>query len=554
MELLTPRRPRRPARPHPGVRAAGVHAALILLILLALSCRLVNDVLQTGADNLPAGVARDDAIFFDSGQPQTLDPALTHGGPDGALGHIFSGLVTLDQAMQAQPELAAGWEVSEDGLTYTFYLRRHALFHDGRAVTAQDVIFSWERAADPATGSDTALTYLGDIAGVPAMLAGEADHISGLRALDDHTLEVRLSQPVVYFLQKLAYPVAFVVDVHNVTDTGWEYRANGAGPFKLQTWRDDDLMVLERFEQYYLAPAAVQHVVINLGPGLSLARFEQGQIDLVAIGGANLERAQDPNSSFYEALQTAVTMCTSAVGLNNRLPPFDDARVRQAFNLALDRTLLISTFAGGNAIPAAGALPPGMPGYTYKPERGYAYDPEVARRLLAEAGYEDISQFPELTFTTAGYGDVGGYDAAIITLWQETLGVTIRPQLIDPYLFLDELYGGNVGHIYNSGWCADYPDPQNFLDILYHSGSRQNIGGYQNVEVDTLLEQARLERDVNQRMVLYAQIEDAVVADAPVVFLHHSFSAVLVSPQLQNYLLTPIGVRQWHLLSVNRDR
>lgn len=524
-----------------------------MLILASLSCQLVTDALQSGTGDTPPNVDRSDAIFFDSGQPQTLDPALTHGGPDSALGHIFSGLVTLDQTMQVQPELAAGWTVSDDGRTYTFYLRQNALFHDGRPVTAQDIIDSWERAADPATGSDTAQTYLGDIEGVQEKLDGQADQISGLRAIDDHTLEVRLRQPVVYFLQKLAYPVAFVVDADNVAAGDWEHHPNGTGPFKLQTWRDDDLMVLERFDSYYLEPTAVKHIVLNLGPGLSLGRYEQGQIDLVGIGGPDLERARDPNSDFYRELQTAVSLCTASIGLNTQRAPFDDARVRQAFNLALDKELLIETFYDGNAIPATGALPPGMPGYVYDPERGYPFDPERARQLLADAGYSDISQFPVLTYTTSGYGDVSAYDAAIITMWQENLGVTIKPQIIDPFLFFDVLYSDDVGDIFDSGWCADYPDPQNFLDVLYHSGSQQNVGGYQNAEVDALLEQARVEPDVNRRMALYAEIEDLIVADAPVVFLNHDLGAVLVSPELENYVLTPFGVRQWHRLSVNRN-
>ncbi|NJN54926.1 MAG: hypothetical protein HC804_09320 [Anaerolineae bacterium] len=186
------------------------------------------------------------------------------------------------------------------------------------------------------------------------MIDGEADHISGLRAIDDHTLEVTLQEPVVYFLQKLAYPVAFVVDKNNVTDGNWEHQPNGTGPFKLNTWQDDKLMVLERFDGYYLQPTAVRHIVINLGPGLSLGRYEQGQIDMVGIGGPNLERARDPNNRFYNELQTAVALCTATIGLNNQLAPFDDVRVRQAFNLALDRELLIETFYDGNAILGGG--------------------------------------------------------------------------------------------------------------------------------------------------------------------------------------------------------
>ncbi|MCP4361966.1 MAG: peptide ABC transporter substrate-binding protein [Chloroflexi bacterium] len=525
----------------------------LLLLFLTLSCRLVDQALQPDDTATPSEVERQNAIFLNGGQPRTLDPALTHGGPDSALGHIFSGLVTLDQQMQVQPELAAGWTVSDDGLTYTFYLRKNALFHNGRPLAAQDIIYSWERAADPATGSDTAQTYLGDIAGIQEKLSGQIDHISGLRALDEYTLEVTLREPVVYFLQKMAYPVAFVVDQDNVADPDWEHQPNGSGPFTLQTWRDDDLMLLARFADYYLETAAVEHVVINLGPSISLGDYEQGEIDMVGIGGANLERARDPNSRFYDELHTAVAMCTSTIGLNNQLPPFDDVRVRRAFNYALDKELLIETFSDGNALPAVGSLPPGMPGFTVNPERGYPYNPEKARQLLAEAGYSDMSQFPILTYSTQGYGDVGDFVTAVATMWQENLGITILPDVIDPFLFYDELYAGNVGHIYQSGWCADYPDPQNFLDVLYHSRSRQNIGGYANPNLDTLLEQARVERDIPTRMKMYQTIEDMVAADAPVVFLSHSLRSVLVSPQLQNYVLTPFGVRQWHELSVNRE-
>jgi ABC-type transport system substrate-binding protein len=525
---------------------------VLLALAFALSCRLVDDALLSSGDDLTTQYDANETIFLDSGQPQTLDPALTHGGPDSALGHIFSGLVTLDPTLQVQPELAAGWDVSADGRIYTFYLRRNAQFHDDRSVTAQDVVASWERAAHPDTGSDTVLTYLGDIVGVADMAAGQADNISGLRVLDDYTLEVTLQEPVVYFLQKLAYPVAYVVDRETVDRPNWEYEPNGTGPFKLETWRDDDLMVLTRHDGYYLEPAQVRQVVLNLGPGLSLSRYEQGQIDLVGIGGPTLARAQDPNDPLAAQLQTAVSLCTDVLGLNNQLPPFDDLRVRQAFNYAVDKELLIRTFSDGNALPATGALPPGMPGYSANPKRGYPYNPEKARQLLAEAGYTDPSQFPVLTFTTSGYGDVGAFETAVITMWQENLGVTIQPQVLDPFDYYNALYDGETGHIFQSGWCADYPDPQNFLDILYHSGSAQNLGGYSNPALDAQLEAARVERDTAVRMAHYQQIEEQLTADAPVIFLSHSLQSVLVSPELQNFALTPFGVRQWHLWNVAR--
>ncbi len=518
---------------------------LIILgfILLMFSCQLVDGSLGSGAV-----FDSEETIRLQSSQPRTLDPALTLGGPDGPLGHIFSGLVTLDTDLQLQPELAAGWTVSDDGLTYVFYLRQNAVFHDGRAVTAADIIYSWERAAHPDTASDTVLTYLGDIDGLAAFHEGRADHISGLRAQDDHTLEVRLNAPVVYFLAKLAYPVAYVVDQENVSQTNWEHRPNGTGPFQLETWRDDDIMVLVRNDAYYLEPARIKQLVYHLGPGLALSLYETGEIDLVGIGGDTLERAQDPNDPLAADLRTAVSMCTSTIGLNNRLAPFDDVRVRQAFNYALDKQLLIEMFSGGNALPATGSLPPGMPGYTGQ-HPGYPFDPERARQLLAEAGYADPSALPPLTYTLAGYGEVNGYATAVITQWQENLGVVIEPVILDPFVYYDELYDGNVGHIFSSGWCADYPDPQNFLDVLYHSQSAQNLGGYANPKVDIQLEKARIERDITARLAQYAAIESQIVLDAPAVFVSHGFKAALVSPRVQNYVLTPIGVAQWrHVL------
>jgi oligopeptide transport system substrate-binding protein len=237
------------------------------------------------------------------------------------------------------------------------------------------------------------------------------------------------------------------------------------------------------------------------------------------------------------------------IGLNSSQPPFDDLLVRQAFSYAFDRERFISGLLKGNALPAFGLLPPGMPGYNGRLQ-GYEYDPERARALLAQAGYSDPADFPTITYMASGYGSVSSSVTAVITMWQETLGVTIEPVLVEPSSFLDELYSGNVGNIYGRGWCADYPDPENFLDILFHTGSQQNLDGYSNPEIDRLLEAARIEPDVAARMALYAEIEQRLVDDAPAIFTTHSLSAELVSPRLENYLLTPIGVAQWQGVSI----
>jgi oligopeptide transport system substrate-binding protein len=516
------------------------------LLLTAVACRL-GEVLNRAEE-----LDRQNTLLLSGSQPQTLDPALTRGDAGGPLGHIFGGLVRLSPGLELEPDLAAGWDVSADGLVYTFYLRPETRFHNGRAVTAQDVIFSWERATDPALGSDTAETYLGDIAGVAEKLAGTTATIRGLRLIDDHTLAVRLTAPVVYFLAKLAYPVAFVVDAENVAQPNWQYEPNGTGPFRLVYWRDDDQLLLARNDAYHLGPAHVTHVVYHLGPHLPLALYEQDQLDLIGVGGTTLARARDPNSPFFDELRTGLSLCTSTLGLNNALPPFDDVRVRQAFNYALDKQQIVELFLQGNGLVARGPLPPTMPGYGLSGVDGYPFDPEKARRLLVEAGYDHPAQFPPVTFYTSGYHDISAYVTAVITMWQTELGITIEPVLLEPFSYFDELYAGNKGHIFVAGWCADYPDPQNFLDILYHSQSGQNLSEYRDTAVDQLLEQARVERDLAKRLALYAEAERLVTAAAPVVFVSHSVRAVLVKPYVENYQLVPIGVPQWDRVKLNR--
>ena len=525
---------------------------LSFVILLALACSSAGRMYPS--EDGPAAsydIDHENALFLTASQPRTLDPAITHGGAAGPVGAIFSGLVSLDTNLQVQPEIANGWQVSSDGTRYTFYLRPDVAFHDGRPVTAEDVIFSWERAVHPQTGSDTAATYLGDIVGVDEVLAGQAEHIGGLRAIDDQTLEVHIDAPKPYFLAKLTYPVAYLVDRHNVDQPDWEHAPNGTGPFKLQEWQDDQVLILARYEDYYQQPAAVSHVVYLMGAGIPLSMYEKDEIDLVGIAGSTLERVQDPNNPFFADLRLGTNMCVSYVGFNSNVPPFDDPLVRQAFSYAVDEQKLIDGLYKGNALPAVGPLPPGIPGYTGEIDE-YSYDPDLARALLAQAGYADLDDFPPITFTTSGYGSVGPLVTALITMWQENLGVTVEPVLLDPFNYLDELYAGNMGNIFTSGWCADYPDPENFLDFLFHSDSGQNLTGYSNVDVDRLLERARTESDVRARMDLYKEIEKQIVADAPAIFLTHSLSAVLVKPYVQDYVDTPIGVAQWHRISLDR--
>jgi ABC-type transport system substrate-binding protein len=384
---------------------------------------------------------------------------------------------------------------------------------------------------------------------VPEKLAGEAGEISGLEVVDEHTLRVTLDAPKVYFLAKLIMPVAFVVDRRQVAGSDWDRAANGSGPFRLQTWEDDEIVILARNEDYYGGAPDAAHIVYLIGAGIPLSLYENGTTDLVYVGGSDVERMRDPNNPLSADLRTGISFCTTYVGFNTRLPPFDNPDVRRAFVMGLDREQLVATLYQGQGLLANGPIPPGMPGYTG--QTGLLHDPAAARALLAQAGLDTL---PPLTFSTGGYIDAGALVTALITRWQENLGATISPELIDAFTYIDALYAGEVGHLFTFSWCADYPDPENMVDVLFHSQSPLNIGGFDDPETDALLEQARTETDVDARLALYAAAERRVIEQGAAVFLAHNLDAALVSERLGGFELTPVSVPQLHRVELGQGR
>jgi oligopeptide transport system substrate-binding protein len=474
----------------------------------------------------------------ESSNPRSYDPA--HSGGDSL---IYSGLVSLDPQFNLEPDLASGWEISQDGTVYTFYLRDYAHFHDGRPVTAQDVIYSWERAANPTTQSDSVLTYLGDIVGVKEMFEGKADSISGLKALDPHTLQVTIDAPKSFFLMKLTYSVAVIVDRNNLeSGPEWYRTPNGTGPYKLTRWDKMKLKVYQRNDDYYLDPPKIPNVVVRLYEGTGMRMYEMGDIDVSSPGLYDLDRLRNPSEPMHNELSEIVSMCTSYITFDASKAPFDDPKVRQAFTLATDRQQYIDVVMRGSALSAEGILPPSMPGHNSELV-GLEFNPELARQRLAESSYGSAQALPKIVFTSGGYGStISRSVSALIEMWRKHLGVEIEVEQIEPNYWLDMINAGQRGQLFSMGWCADYPDPENFLDTLFHSGAQQNRGNYSNPEVDQLLEAARSERDSDQRMRLYQQAEQLIVNDAAVIPLQYSLSFLLTKPYLKGYIHTPIGI------------
>ena len=516
--------------------------ASVVLVCSLLVFYLPNAVCQPRQEAPPTPGVEEAVLNLYGIDPLTLDPAVSGEMTSHEyIMQLFGGLVRLDDNLEPAPDIAEKWQVSQDGKTYTFYLRQDVSFHDGRQVKAEDFKYSWERACDPETRSMTAATYLGDIVGVGEVLSGEREDIGGVRVIDDYTLEVTIDAPKSYFLSKLTYPTAFVVDRADV-ESGWEWwrSPNGTGPFKLKQWDENQLLVLERNELYYRESARVNLVVFKLWGGVPMNMYETGEIDVTGVGISYIEKVTDEAGPFYQDLRVAPELSFFYIGFNTTKPPFDDVNIRRAFSQAIDKDKLVSLVFKGMMQPADGILPPGMPGYNEE-LLGLDYDIDGARELIANSRYGDVSQLPPITITTAGWGGLISQGLeAIVYQWRNNLGVEVKVRQLEPERFLYHL-GEEKDEMFYIGWIADYPHPQDFLDVLFHSGTDNNYGEYSNPEVDALLERAGVEQDNNLSLALYQQAEQLLVEDAACLPLWFGQNYVLVKSYIEGYNLNPLG-------------
>ena len=479
--------------------------------------------------------------------PPTLDPHLSGDTTSaGVVVEIYSGLVALNTELQLVPDIAERWEISEDGKTYTFYIRENARFQDGKPITASDFKWSLERAASPETASPVADTYLSDIIGVDDVLEGETTDIAGVRVIDDRTLQIEIDAPKAYFLAKMTYPTAYVLDRENVEAGGdsWTDAPNGSGPFRLAEYRVGESIVLERNENFYLEPPYLDSVIMNLAGGQAMAMYENDEIDITGVGLFELERVLDPAEPLNKELVIAPpSFTTFYIGFNAEEPPFDDPKFRQALTHAVDKDLIANEVLSTLVTPAFGVLPPGFPGYNADLV-GLEYDPELARQLLSESKYADAETRPRIVVTMPGTGGSIGLDMeVVIEMWRQELGVEVEIQQVEWATYLQDLNANRFQAFGGSGWQADYPDPQDFLDILFHTDSKQNHFSYSNPELDAILEQARTEPDVERRVEMYHQAEDLIVQDAPILPLwYRGEQYVLIKDHIEDYRLTPMTV------------
>ena len=480
--------------------------------------------------------------------PPTLDPHLSSDVDSAVyIVEVFGGLVTIDPNLDIVPDLAESWDISNGGRTYTFHLRETAKFHNGKAVTAQDFKWSMERIADPATESPVVDTYLGDIVGLKDKLNGKATEVQGIKVINDRTLEITIDAPKGFFLAKLTYPNAFVLDRNNLEgNPNWFRKPNGTGPFQLAEYVPGEILRLKKNEFYHLGPANLEEVRFILSGGDAMLMYENDEIHVTGVGLLNLEGILDPSNPLNRDVHQAPPSFSMAyVGMNTEEPPFDDPKVRLAFNYAVDRNTLSHTLLQGLTAPAKGILPPGFPGYNPDLE-GYTYDPEKALRLLKESKYgANLEKLPRIVLTLPGsFGaPVSPAIEAMLRMWQENLGIEMELLQTEWAIFLQDLHQRRFQMFGGLGWVADYPDPENFLDVLFHSKSSNNQTGYVNQEVDRLLEKARTERDQDTRFAIYHDVEKKILSDAPWVPLWYGNTGyVLIKPFVKDFFLAPLVI------------
>ena len=479
--------------------------------------------------------------------PPTLDPHLTSDTTSMALVvEIYSGLVSLNTNLELEMEIAQDLEIDDTGTIYTFHLKPDAKFHDGKPVTAHDFKYSIERAAHPDLGSTVADTYLNDIVGSQDVFDGNTTDMAGVQVIDDLTLQITIDAPKAYFLAKLTYPTAYVLDQENVESGGrsWADTPNGTGPFKLTEYRIGERMILERNENYYKTKARLDRVIFNLAGGQTMAMYENDEIDFTDVGLFDIDRVLDPTEPLNsELIIAAPEFVISYIGFNTQEPPFDDRKFRQALNHAIDKELIATEVLSELAVPAYGILPPGFPGYNPN-LKGLEFDPDLAKQLLAESKYAGPETRPRIVMTIPGTGGSPSLSLEVVLeMWRQTLGVEVEIQQIEWATYLKDLDAQKFQSFSGLGWEADYPDPQDFIDILFYSGSGTNHGAYANTEVDRLVVEARSEPDIARRVQLYQEAERLIVEDAAWVPMWFSGERyVLVKPHIKGYQMTPMIV------------
>lgn len=437
---------------------------------------------------------------------------------------------------ELQPGLAEKWDVSADGLTYTFHLRQGVKFHNGDLLTADDVIYTFDRMLNPVTKALNT-DFLDMIAGAPERMDGTATSVSGLKKVDDNTLEITLAKPYAPFLANLATPAGSIYPKNYTETAGTDFgiKPVGTGPFKLESWTPDSELVLAAFDDYFRGRPQFDSLIMKIVPEAQTMAlmFRKGDLDVFDL---DFGRSQIPefkkDAEWKDHIVSGPRVGTYYLSINEKIAPFDNPKVREALMYAIDRQTLIDKLYYGTGIPAKGILAPGLAGYNADLP-GFAYDPEKSKALLKEAGFESGFEM-ELTQTTDSPSTLNINEALQAMLAQ--VGIKAEIVQMDSAAWSGTRKEGKLGS-YNTSWSADFNDPDNFIYTFFApANSVARSWNYENKTVQDQLVQARTMTDMAARYKLYQEIENTIVykdfAFVPLFHLEHLF---VVQPKVQNF-------------------
>lgn len=470
-------------------------------------------ILLAFTSSLPAhpAVAAGNPLRYVGGEPATMDPAFIDSAGDVQfLIQLYAGLTRLDEEGKPYASLAESWTLSADATTYTFRLRSGLTFSDGSPLDATDVRRSWLRILDPATNS-SAPDVLSIIKGATERLAGGPEDGVAIEAPDARTLKVTLNHPAAYFTAIVATPTTFVVprDARGADDS-WQSRNAfiGSGPYIVGGTSGTDL-VLRANDRYVAGPPPISEIqwVTNL-PGDGVTAFAEDQVDLVDIG------ANDASWIAYDrdlgsALHRSAALGVQYFGFDTTRPPFDDARVRRAFALALNRPRLVANAEGSSGTPASSIVPPAL--WPDGLVDNQQTDLTEARRLLDEAGYQDRSLLGTITVDGTGLGV-----SPAVAVWEQELGVRIDVETMQFRDYLRALVM-KPPQVFTINWIADYPSPYALYSLLLLPDATSNYGRWDDAEFVRLLEAASAATTLAEQDAAYRAVDDRVDAEAPVI-------------------------------------
>ena len=497
---------------------------LIAAVLLVASACAQPAVGQGGVDVKLAG-----------GEPFTWDPALAgDSGSVSVIAQVFEGLTAFDLNNKVQPALADSWQTSEDGRQITFHLRQGITFSDGSPITAQDVVDSWLRLIDPARPSPL-YSLLADVTGALEYVSGRVGREGvGLRAETDNVV-VDLRRPATYFLSVTGSPSLAVVprSMYGQLDTSVPANVVVSGAY-LPSISGPGTIRLTGNSNYWAGtpPLDVVDLVSDLG-GNAVDAFQLGRVDLVSVSGFDaswIKYDRDLGPQLRQDSDFNVTY----YGFNTTVEPFDDPNVRLAFAKAVDWNRIV-TLANGE--PATSMVPVGIPGRDDADHRP-TYEPEVARNLLAAAGFPGGEGMPAVTVMTYGAGS----ETTVAAELQANLGVQINVEAIDFRDFDARKIGPGAPGIWTLAWSADYPHPHDFLGLLLETGSSNNSGSWSNAEYDALIEEAAGTDDTEEQARIYAEAQDILAEEVPVVPFSYGESWSLAREGLLGADTTGVGI------------